>query len=121
MKRCWIHIGMHKTGSSSVQQTLGSIEEPEGWRYVKLGNYKNLGTPLSAMFRENADQYHRFATMGLSPEKVLARGEKWRQELKTILTESPVENFVLSAEAISSMPEDAVQRLHDFIAPLVDE
>ena len=54
MRRCIIHFGMHKTGSTSIQDTLAdSLEGTKFW-YMNLGDrtYKsrNHGQELSIAF-----------------------------------------------------------------------
>lgn len=121
MKRCWIHIGMHKTGSSSVQQNLARVAEPVDWCLLSIGGRPNMGPALHAMLSREPHKCHWFAKSGDSSEVVARKGKRWRKELQKAVAELTVENCIISAEALSTFNKESITALRDFIAPLFDE
>ena len=121
MKRCWLHIGMHKTGSSSVQKNLAAIGHTEQWRYMKIGGRPNMGPALHAMFEQDVLKCRLFAKTGDSEEQITANGAKWREQLRQEILSQKEEICIISAEALSSFSKPAVIALRDFLAPLFDE
>lgn len=63
-----IHPGMHKTGSSSIQETLVSVK-PEGWipPDTLAGNMSGL---FALFFEDNPHEHHSFKARGLSVDDV---------------------------------------------------
>ena len=49
--KLFLHIGMHKTGSSSIQFSLNGFEN-ESIRYAKLG-FENHSVPIYTAFSED--------------------------------------------------------------------
>lgn len=122
MKRCWLHIGMHKTGSSSIQQNLKAIKNPEGWRLFFVGGRSNMGSALKAMFSCEPHKSGRFAKTGASSEAVAAKGARWREELRAGLMEVKEGNCIISAEGLSNhFSEESIMALKAFLEPLCDE
>ena len=109
MKRCWIHIGMHKTGTTSVQSNLADTPDPDGWTILKTGGRPNMGMALYAMFATEPHKFHLFAKKGLSEQQVAEKGERLRRQLRKSIKRTTAETVVISAaieEEIAQMPED---------------
>lgn len=121
MKRCWLHIGMHKTGSSSVQHNLSKIENPTGWRIFSVGGRPNMGPALCAMFHDEPHKNHWFSQTGHSPAEVLDKGAMWKEELKSSIMELKEENCIISAEGLSKFRTKDILALRDFLTPLFDD
>ncbi|NJM37441.1 MAG: hypothetical protein HC845_06010 [Akkermansiaceae bacterium] len=121
MKRCWLHIGMHKTGSSSVQQNLSRIKNAANWRLLEIGGRPNMGVALNAMFAPNPATCPWFVKTGESLDQILQKGESWRAELRETIQNLCIENIIISAEALSSFSEEGVVSMKNFLEPLVDE
>lgn len=121
MKRCWLHIGMHKTGSSSVQHNLAKINNPSGWRLFSIGGRPNMGPALHAMVSREPHKCHWFSKTGEGADEVTLKGGKWREELTKAIADLTEENFIISAEALSTFSKKDIETLRDFLAPLCDE
>ena len=102
MKRCWLHIGMHKTGTTSIQVNLAKAEPNPHWRYITLpGSKVNLNQSLYAMFDSEPHRSRWFAKRGLTAEQVQARGKKLRKKFGQALAAGDHEITIVSAEAAS--------------------
>lgn len=121
MKVCWIHIGMHKTGSTSIQESLAKAGRGEGWSYVKLDSLPNLNRALFAMFDSNPNRHPVFVKQGLSPEAIAERRERLRGKLRRLIQKFKGGNLILSTEMASLMDQAGVQEMRDFLAPWFDE
>ena len=49
MKRCIIHIGMHKTGSTSIQRSLQGYRD-DRFQYARLGKTANHSLAMYSLF-----------------------------------------------------------------------
>ncbi|MDP2902987.1 MAG: hypothetical protein Q8N96_07730, partial [Methylovulum sp.] len=94
MKRCVIHIGMHKTGSTSIQVSFcNHLNNPE-WRYAQLG-HANHSYVLAKILRQ--DLPGGDAAIGLGP---LSHNEILDKFINGLGQEG--ENYLLSGEWLSS-------------------
>lgn len=121
MKRCWIHVGMHKTGSTSVQTNLAKIKSPLNWRYIKVDGRVNMNQSLYAMFSPSPHKYHWFAKRGMTEEQVTEKGKIYRQKLRKQIRKCKKENIIISAEALSIINQRGITALAKFLKPLCDE
>jgi len=118
MKRCWLHIGMHKTGSTAIQRSFEKAALPPEWSYLTVGGSRNMGGALYAMFATHPHRYHWFMRRGQTPEEVTAAGQALRTELAETIRASGAENFIISGESLSLIDSDGILRLRDFLRNL---
>jgi len=94
-----IHAGMHKTGSTSIQQTfarrdLGHV------RYFRWRAANHLAL-FALLFFEPVEEYWYFKRNGDSREELLQQREKWLESFKQDLTRPGASTCLLSNEAIT--------------------
>ena len=85
-----LHVGLHKTASSSIQRTLASHRlqlRAGGYDYATLTNFKgedhiNHSLPLFVAFSENYRQYTYLVAHGLDPE---AERQRFREALLAVV------------------------------------
>lgn len=121
MKRCWLHIGMHKTGSTAIQRSFENATLPEDWKYLMTGGSRNMGGALYAMFATHPHRYHWFIRRGQTPEEIAAAGKELREELAETIRASKAGNFIISGESLSLIDPAGITRLKDFLRGLCDE
>ena len=121
MKRCWLHIGMHKTGTTSVQHNLRRIGNTDDWRYVCVGAKLHMNIPFFAMFATNPLSYKWFDTLGISLEEAHKKGEMLRSRFAEAIRSAPEETIVMSAEALPLVDGAGIRRLREFLDPFFDE
>ena len=99
---CVLHVGMHKTGSTSIQNTLTSTPVAEVTYFPWPGNH---GEYLGVAFEERPWELYRAVRTGTPKEVVLEQRAHLRRVLEQRLAhfrQSPkVQKVVLSAERIS--------------------
>ena len=128
MRRAILHVGTEKTGSTSIQAFLaGNIPllAKHGIAYLPC-----CGLPASQRLVAAAlvagEQDHLAASLGLpAAELSLERKSRFRARLATELAGLParIHTVLFSSEHLHSrlIDQGSVQRLHDLVAPLVDE
>lgn len=121
MKRCWIHIGMPKTGSTSIQGHLAKRRRGTGWRYIAIGKLANMNREMHAMFGTQPERWYWFKKQGMSREEIQEQGALMRDRLAKAITRSKAENLILSSEALSLIRPRGIRALRDFLKPLCDE
>lgn len=106
---CILHIGMHKTGSSSIQESLHSKLSTSEWCYLDL-IHANHGVVCGHAFRSG------FATpldraQGLDDSQIAPRREWNRQLVVAALRGCRAENAILSGEGFSIFTADEAAEL----------
>ena len=112
MKEIVIHVGMHKTGTTSVQASLKGYDR-DGVRFAELWD-ENHSIPVYTMFSANRDSYHVHTRLGLDTESIGSmRTEMFAEfERELALDRS---RLILSGEDISLLGRDDVESMGDFL------
>ncbi|MEO0892516.1 MAG: hypothetical protein AAFY35_07965 [Pseudomonadota bacterium] len=121
--RVVVHVGMHKTGTSSIQDTFFRSTDPE-LAYVDWtsGNH----SPLFVLLFEDPqkqDQYHIFRNRGAAYLKELPQlRAQWLDRVRRQVRQARGKTVVFSAED-SSAPkfEHATQQMQAFFAGLSED
>jgi len=112
-----IHAGMHKTGSSSIQETLYQ-RNGNGFDYLPWRDSNHSGL-FFLMFCENPEQIQGFKQQGMAPETARKLADEWggkvSEALEKRVADSAAHPAIFSAEVISSASEDEVRRLADYM------
>lgn len=113
--RCVIHIGMHKTGSSSIQNTLFKQLTDESFAYVDLGG-PNHTSRILQLFSEQPEKYKSNVTMGLSKDKIKLLRQTFEDELVQSLSQDKIPNFIISGEGIPNLSANELRKMKDFLS-----
>lgn len=103
-----LHIGMHKTGTTSIQAALNHFDDGRV-RYAQL-NDVNHSIPIYSLFSKNKYEYHVHKGFGRSPEEIDAINDDTVIDLERELSMDR-EKIILSGEDISALQADEVQAL----------
>jgi len=111
-ERLIIHIGMHKTGSSSIQKSLEAQRVGSNYKYCKL-NSCNHSVEMYSLF---TGVLHPLQVKGgiKSREELLKLNHTTQKHLINNILNSNKENLIISGEDISSMNIDSLNRMRDF-------
>lgn len=119
MKICYLHLGLHKTASSSFQQTCALNQEIlnyAGLSYpifhceharpprLKINNHS---VPLRSLYAENPEGYHINKRWKIA--NVKCANYEYKLQLEKVLQTD--QSLVLSGEGLSLLPADALTRL----------
>ena len=104
MRDLILHIGMHKTGTTSIQNSLYKLNK-NGFRTIRFIE-KNHSIPLFTIFSENRTNYHIWKKRGLTHSEILAKKTEYEEILENELTNDNVNVFLLSGEGIANLTEN---------------
>ncbi|MDN3526610.1 hypothetical protein QWY79_15165 [Halomonas sabkhae] len=111
-RRCYLHVGMHKTGSSSIQDALMGYED-NNVEYLKLPS-SNHSVPLVSAVMPDLQNYPQVKKRNLSEAELEEFKKKAQTNLTKALSASPEKDVVISAEYFShpgSVPRKNLERL----------
>lgn len=117
-KRCIIHIGMHKTGSTSIQRSLFRNPKLGGAKYIDMG-IPNASEPIYGLFTQHPEKYNHYRFRNWSEAVINERKQQHRMALEQALAQDePL--LVLSGEDISRLTEPELVDLRDTLHKQVD-
>ena len=124
-KKIILHIGLPKTGSTSIQQNLrqrdseiqkygylypsGDIRFPDGHKYNE-----NHSKQLFLLFKQDPEKFGEFSSLNLK-NRVLRRAKiKIREALISEIENPALKKIVLSSEALPQLVENELLKLKHF-------
>ena len=114
-----IHVGMHKTGSSSIQHTFSRLSHPD-IEYIKWSIGGNHSALYVLLFEdlEKLSGHHSFKARGPEFTRTLpALRKQWHARVSAQLAEAGDRTIVFSGEDISSPAfGNGPKRLRDFFS-----
>jgi hypothetical protein len=119
MAHFYIHIGMPKTGSTSIQRNFFELRPfllERGVNYLDLRHHNH--NALSSLLSDAPHRHHFNILRGFNtPEKAAAFNDKIRKRLMRGLRTNTSKKFVISAEALSVVDPAGVQQLKEILQP----
>lgn len=113
MKRVILHIGLPKTGSSSIQASLSGVDTGDV-RVVRFGENLFHNLPLSTLLSDDPARMRQHLNRGHGPEAVEARRARWDAAFDVELARD-TPTLVLSSEVIANAGDAALGRLKNRI------
>ena len=118
MRRCILHFGMHKTGSSSIQESLHGASSLRGAHYVNLGHANASGSLQAAFTDDVAAKMRR--RHGVDEDHLERKRAKTLAALAQAF-KADADCFVISAESLSNFQAHELKRLVDVLLTHVDK
>lgn len=115
MGRIFIHAGIHKTGSSSIQLSLSRGIDNNEYFYFDLGEPNHSG-PLVNLFSTDPQNYHGNRKRGRTIAQLLELRQSLDQSFLSQLESLGARNGILSAEDLCNFQEKELQCLRDTIS-----
>jgi len=103
LEKAILHIGLHKTGSSSIQASLQGYNDG-GCFYAELG-WANHSIPLYTAFSQNANPYHIWAKQGVNTEQIHQIKEDIQRQLEQQLSSPNHHTIIVSGEHLSQFSQ----------------
>jgi hypothetical protein len=119
----YIHIGVHKTGSTSIQHTLGEKQyelSRKGYLYPvfkkRLFAIYNHSWPFYSLFSTNAGMYHVNIKDGISNRNELnTLNNSFREQLLNQISSFKGHSLIISGEDISALNKEELRNLKEFL------
>ena len=110
IRKCILHIGLHKTGSSSIQQSLYSNLKEENFSYLDLKE-PNHSSRLYSLFFEFPEKYHMNKIKGLNANQIQQLNNETLGLIDLSIQNNQSEFIIISAEDISVLSLPALNKL----------
>lgn len=123
MKKLLLHIGMHKTGTSSLQTTLFDSRETlsnAGITYLDIED--NHSAAFYSLFCDAPEKYHVNRRRGIhTKEQAATHNRTLRKRLTDKLAATDSSITIISGEDLSLLPKAKVPELQRFLASFFDD
>ena len=114
-KKCIIHIGMHKTGSSSIQETLNHHEGISDFQYADFKTSNHSGKILSIFLDSSERRLDNLKRRGMSDEEIKIFIENAKKLLIKNCEDKRSETMILSGEGIVGLSLESLYKLKIFL------
>lgn len=109
-----LHIGMHKTGTSSIQQALYSSSFLKNCYYISIGGANQSGLVASA-FHNKAERHPSYSRKGFTYSEFSRMKLQARQNLTNEFQKAGERAAILSAERLCLFDQSELDDLFQFI------
>lgn len=118
MRQLILHIGMHKTGTTSIQRSLDGLAQ-DRVKYVALGSSNHTG-PMSIAFADPEVKPRRVGPER-SPEQAELQKVRIRARLEEELAQKQFDKFVISGEGMVFLSLKSLREVRAVVRNHVDE
>lgn len=112
MEKVILHIGMHKTGTTSIQSAIKNFE---GNR-VKVASFEetNHSIPMLTIFSKHRLDYHHWQKKGFTKFEINELKRKYIEILDKDLCDKDYDKLIISGEGIIGLDASDLQIMIDF-------
>ncbi|WP_256759523.1 hypothetical protein [Cohnella sp. WQ 127256] len=119
IKEVIFHVGLHKTGTSSIQESLyleknNQLLESKGILYPR-SIAANHSVTFYSLFSEYPERYHMNIKRGLSEAEIGSANREYVRDLLDELRKRKGDKLVISGEDISKLSTNGLIKLREFI------
>jgi len=118
--RCIIHVGMHKTGSTSIQNSLHGFSD-DRFLYAHLGDFANHSLAMYSLFTESPELHHLHKATGRDGSALQDYIAKVRSDLARALSIVNGRTLLISGEDISVLQQKDLDKLCHYFRGHFDE
>jgi hypothetical protein len=113
-------MGMHKTGTTSIQESLNNFEDDK-FVYAKLGEHGNHSLPVYSAFAENPGKHHLHRASQRDDEAVRAYVARVWSDFDRSFIKARGRTLLISGEDIGVLPDRLLVKLRDYLRSRVDD
>jgi len=118
-----LHIGVHKTASTTIQNTLYNEREKLAGKGILYPAFKagsiaisNHSIPFYSLFCKKPEIFHFNVSHGyVTPETINRLHDEYRQQLETQIKGFSGDTLIISAEDISLLEKSDLNQLRDYL------
>jgi hypothetical protein len=111
MSTIFLHVGMHKTGSTAIQSAFSGYDDGQT-KYANLG-YENHSIPFYTVYSGNHQNYHIWKTARFSPDLIEQKKQACFEVIKDSVLSAGEKQLIFSGEDISMLPQLALLEILD--------
>ncbi|MFV8827445.1 hypothetical protein [Alkalihalobacterium sp. APHAB7] len=120
-----LHVGLHKTGTTSIQRTLfneenNQILEKKGYIYPRSWP-SNHSIPIYSVFSEHPERYHINIRNGYTTANIIAKNQEYLRNFEKEIVNRGKSKIIISGEDISVLPHENLQAFKKYIMSLFQE
>ncbi|NJC88672.1 MAG: hypothetical protein FIB02_09110 [Desulfuromonas sp.] len=113
-RKCIIHIGMHKTGSTSIQNYLDSVKNRK-FVYAKIGKSANHSLAIYSIFSSNPEGHPIHKASKISASALQAYIAEMKANFEQAISSSRNRTLLISGEDISVISPEALKRFYEYL------
>lgn len=119
MRNCIIHIGMHKTGTTSIQQSLHRFADNRFF-YAVLGNVCNHSLAIYSIFADKPERHHLHKAHKRDETGVARYITEMKSDLERSIETAGDRTLIISGEDIGILSAAALKKLQNYFAQHFD-
>ncbi len=123
IKQVVLHVGMHKTGTTSIQNTLFNVSNVQilsEMGYVYLAEWgANQSVTIFTMFGESQQNEYFKCVHGISDKTIEKVKLESTESLKALAAKSTCEKLLISGEDICVLSEESLYKLKTFFIDIL--
>ena len=112
MKEVILHIGLHKTGSTSIQEALKGYNK-DGVKAIDFEE-KNHSIPMYTIFSENRYDYHIWQKKNYCRDDIETKKSDYLKILSSECSDNKIKTLIISGEDLSVLNNSEVKILAEF-------
>ncbi|WP_338552544.1 hypothetical protein [Paenibacillus sp. KS-LC4] len=121
-KEIFLHVGLHKTGTTSIQDTLhvdhnNKLLESKGYLYPKCWP-SNHSIPIYSSFCDDPTAYHIHIRNGYTADQIASLNERYLNELQAEIDERKLTSLILSGEDISLLSVNNLSVYKEYLSTI---
>ena len=122
-KRCILHIGMHKTGTTAIQVFLKKHLPYNNYEYLTCDGLSNHSRCIYTLFSDNPYAHKLHKRYQMTNRDVDRYKQKMILSMTAQIIQSKNDNFVISAEVLSGniIKDDDIYRMKCYLDELFEE
>lgn len=113
-KKCIIHIGMHKTGSSSIQESLSKCKNLNHFHYANLLTSNHSGKIFS-IFSDSSKNLHTLRRRGMTDDEIQTFINNAKRMLISNCMDLKCDTMILSGEGIIKLSLEELKKFKLFL------
>lgn len=110
MATIFLHIGLHKTGSTAIQSAFNGLKT-RSTCYAELG-FENHSIPIYTAFSGKHHEYGIWKRRGLTYAEIEKKRQEFLLRLCTVLRNEKHKNIIISGEDIGMIPASKLSSLY---------
>ena len=114
MANCILHVGMHKTGTTSIQKSLQDLDD-DRFYYARVLTSPNHSVSVFSIFAEKPDSIHLRSIRvrkNMTVDQITAEA---KSDLKASITAAGERTLVISGEGLIRLTEHELKKLREFL------